>query len=63
VPLLAAKSILDYGAKPDGKTLNPKSIQRAIDEVFQAGGGLVHAPPGTFLIDGIESQEQSDPLS
>jgi len=53
-PLLAAKSILDYGAKPDGKTLNTKSIQRAIDEVFQAGGGLVYAPPGTFLIGGLE---------
>jgi polygalacturonase len=53
-PLLAAKSVLDYGAKPDGKTLNTKSIQRAIDEVFQAGGGLVYAPPGTFLIGGLE---------
>jgi polygalacturonase len=53
-PILAAKSILDYGARPDGKTMNTKSIQRAIDEVFQAGGGLVYAPPGTFLIGGIE---------
>lgn len=52
-PLKAAKSILDYGAIPDGKTLNTKAIQRAIDEVFQAGGGLVYAPPGTFLIGGI----------
>jgi polygalacturonase len=53
-PILAAKSILDYGARPDGKTLNTKSIQRAIDAVFQAGGGLVYAPPGTFLIGGLE---------
>jgi polygalacturonase len=53
-PLLSAKSILDYGAKPDGVTMNTKAIQRAIDEAFQAGGGLVHAPPGTFLIGGIE---------
>lgn len=53
-PLLAAKSILDYGARPDGKTMNTNAIQRAIDEVFQAGGGLVYAPPGTFLIGGIE---------
>lgn len=53
-PLRAAKSILDYGAVPDGKTLNTKAIQRAIDEVFQAGGGLVYAPPGTFLTGGLE---------
>jgi len=52
--LRAAKSILDYDAKPDGKTLNTKAIQRAIDDVFQAGGGLVYAPPGIFLIGGLE---------
>ena len=53
-PLRAAKSILDYGALPGGKTLNTKSIQRAIDEVYQAGGGLVYAPPGVFLTSGLE---------
>lgn len=53
-PLRAVGNILDYGAKPDGKTLNTKAIQRAIDEVFRAGGGLVYAPPGTFLTGGIE---------
>ena len=49
-----SKSILDYGAKPDGKTLNTKSIQRAIDAVFQAGGGTVVVPGGTFLTGLIE---------
>jgi len=53
-PLLAAKSILDYGAVPDGKTMNTQAIQRAIDTVFRAGGGLIYAPPGTFLTGGIE---------
>ena len=53
-PLLAARSLLDYGAVPDGKTLNTKAIQRAIDTVFRAGGGVVHAPPGIFLTGGIE---------
>jgi polygalacturonase len=58
-PLLAtqasgkARSILDYGAIPDGKTLNTTAIQRAIDDVFRAGGGLVYAPPGVFLTGGI----------
>jgi polygalacturonase len=48
------KNILDYGALPDGKTLNTKAIQRAIDFVHDAGGGLVYAPPGTFLFGGLE---------
>ena len=52
-PLHAAKSILDYGAQPDGKTLNTRAVQRAIDDVFHAGGGLVYVPPGTFLIGGL----------
>jgi polygalacturonase len=53
-PFSGAKSILDYGAKPDGKTLNTKVIQRAIDEANGAGGGIVYAPPGIFLIGGLE---------
>jgi len=48
------KNILDYGAKPDGKTLNTRAIQAAIDDVFQAGGGLIYSPPGTFLVGGLE---------
>ena len=53
-PMKSAKSILDYGAAPGGKTLNTAAIQRAIDDVFQAGGGLVYAPPGIYLTGGIE---------
>jgi len=49
-----AKNILDYGAQPDGKTLNTKAIQRAIDDVFQAGGGVVNVQPGRFLTGRIE---------
>ena len=48
------KSILEYGARPDGNSLNTKAIQRAIDEVFKAGGGTVNVPSGTFLTGRIE---------
>ncbi|MHC4084742.1 MAG: glycoside hydrolase family 28 protein [Planctomycetota bacterium] len=41
--------VRDYGAKPDGKTMSTKSIQKAIDECAKQGGGTVYFPPGTFL--------------
>jgi polygalacturonase len=48
------KSILNYGAKPDGKSLSTDPIQRAIDELSAAGGGVVYGPPGIFLVAGVE---------
>ncbi len=49
-----SKSVLDYGAKPDGTTLSTQAIQRAIDDVFRSGGGTVRVPAGTFLTGRIE---------
>ena len=42
-------SILEYGAIGDGKTMNTKSIQAAIDACAQNGGGQVVIPAGEFL--------------
>jgi polygalacturonase len=53
-PLGAAKNILEYGAVPNGQVLNTRALQRAIDDVFQAGGGIVYAPPGRYLTGGLE---------
>ena len=53
-PLLGAKTILAYGAVPDGRSLNTNAIQQAIDEVSRTGGGTVYAPPGLFLVGGLE---------
>lgn len=53
-PMSSAKSVSDYGAVPDGKTLNTAAIQRAIDEAFRIGGGVVYMPVGTFLTGGLE---------
>lgn len=50
----AGKSIVEYGAKPDGRTLNTRAIQRAIDAASQAGGGTVIVPPGQFLTGLVE---------
>ncbi len=42
-------SVVDTGAVPDGKTLNTRSIQSAIDQLASNGGGTVIIPPGKFL--------------
>lgn len=39
----------DYGAKPDGTTLNTAAIQKTIDAAAKAGSGTVVFQPGTYL--------------
>jgi DNA sulfur modification protein DndE len=47
-------SIADYGAVPDGHTLNTKSFSDAITACAKAGGGTVIIPPGTWLTGPIQ---------
>jgi len=42
-------NVLDYGAVNDGKTLNTKAIQKAVDECAGKGGGIVYFPQGRFV--------------
>ena len=42
-------NVLDYGAKPDGKTICTASINKAISECNAIGGGQVYFPPGKYL--------------
>jgi len=51
---LKVKNILEFGAKPDGKTPSTRAIQRAIDSAFRDGGGTVTIPAGIFLTGLIE---------
>jgi polygalacturonase len=44
-----AVSIADFGAVGDGKTLNTKSIQAAIDHCAETGGATLLIPKGNFL--------------
>jgi polygalacturonase len=46
-------SITDFGALPDGTTLNTLSIQKAIDHIAETGGGTLTIPAGTFLTGAI----------
>jgi hypothetical protein len=47
-------NICDYGAKGDGKTLNTRSIQAAIDACFKDQGGTVLIPAGSFISGTLE---------
>lgn len=42
-------NILEYGARGDGKTLNTRSINTAIEICSNKGGGTVTVPAGTFV--------------
>jgi polygalacturonase len=50
-PLTLAQtySVVRFGAKADGKTLNTRAIQQAIDAASRAGGGTVDVPAGRFV--------------
>lgn len=42
-----------FGVKPDGVTLNTRSIQRAIDMISSRGGGVLEFPAGNYLTGSI----------
>lgn len=45
-------SVLDFGAKGDGKTDDTAAFQKALDSVGKAGGGVVYAPRGNYFFAG-----------
>jgi hypothetical protein len=51
-PAPSAISVLDFGAKGDGKTDDTAAFQKALDAAAQAGGGTVLAPRGNYFFTG-----------
>lgn len=49
-------NITDFGAVPDGHTMNSIAINQAILKCSQSGGGTVIIPPGLWLTGPIELQ-------
>src|SRR5690242_344570 len=47
-------NIVDYGAKGDGKTLDTRALQSAIDACSADKGGTVLVPAGVFVIGTVE---------
>ena len=46
-------SIIQFGAKGDGETLNTKMIQTAIIKMASSGGGTIVMPKGVFVSGAI----------
>ena len=46
-------NVKDYGAKGDGKALDSKAINKAIDAAAKNGGGTVYIPAGNYLSGAI----------
>ncbi len=44
-------NIKDFGAVADGKTMNTKAIQKAIDTCFENGGGQVFIEGGRICLE------------
>ncbi|MDN5289421.1 MAG: polygalacturonase [Mucilaginibacter sp.] len=53
-------NITAYGAKPDAKTNNALSIQKAIDAATADGGGMVLIPAGKFVTGVIDLKSGVD---
>jgi polygalacturonase len=48
------------GAVGDGKTINTRVIQRAVDSIARSGGGSVCVPPGVFLTGTLQLRSNVD---
>ena len=44
---------MDYGARADGRTLDTKAFQDAVDRCADEGGGLVFVPAGRYLLGSL----------
>ena len=51
--LFAQYNVKTFGAKGDGKTLDTRSIQQAIDKAYANKGGVVNIPAGTYKIGSL----------
>ena len=56
----ASVSIMDYGAVPDGVTLNTEAFRKAVSALEKKGGGHLNVPEGIFLTGPIVLKDCMD---
>lgn len=44
-------NVHDFGARCDGRTIDSTAMQATVDHVSERGGGTVHFPAGTYVVD------------
>ncbi|MFO1242920.1 MAG: glycosyl hydrolase family 28-related protein [Rickettsiales bacterium] len=54
---MAIYNVKDFGAKGNGTTVDKTAIQDAIDAAYNAGGGDVYIPTGTYILTGNPSDK------
>ncbi|HEY3756146.1 MAG TPA: glycoside hydrolase family 28 protein [Opitutaceae bacterium] len=47
-------NVLDYGAVPDGKTMNTAAFAKTVDACAQANGGIILVPAGHYLTGSVQ---------
>jgi len=52
-PPVQPLSVRDFGATGDGKTDDTAAVQRAVDALPRAGGGVLTFPRGTYLVTSV----------
>ena len=50
-------NVKKLGAKGDGVADDSAAIQKAVDQVFMKGGGVVFFPPGTYMVKSVNIRE------
>lgn len=55
----ARVSLADFGAVPDGETLNTAAFARALTTLAEKGGGTLVVPPGIWLTGPIELRSRT----
>ena len=48
----SGRDVLEFGAQGDGVADDTSAFQEALDAAAAGGGGTVHAPAGTYRIEG-----------
>ena len=50
----AEASVLEFGAVPDGESLNTEALQAGVDNISRRGGGRLIVPPGNYVTGTVE---------